>query len=67
MSHNPFTSVEQALRNNDDIQSESSTVEVEKSRVMVRDTDIGKGILEDIEDLEELLHCYRSGEIKEID
>ena len=67
MSHNPFTSVEQALRNNDDIQSESNMVEVERKRVMVRDTDIGKGILEDISDLEELLECYRSGEIKELD
>lgn len=67
MSHNPFTSVEQALRNNDDIESESNMVEVEKNRVMVRDTDIGKGILEDIRDLENLLECYRSGEIIEDD
>ena len=67
MSHNPFTSVEQALRNNDDIESESNMVEVEKNRVMVRDTDIGKGILEDIRDLEDLLECYRSGEIIEDD
>ncbi len=41
--------------------------EVENKRVMVRDTDIGKGILEDISDLEELLDYYRSGEIKELD
>ncbi len=67
MSHNPFTGVEQALIHNDDIESESNMVEVEKSRVMVRDTDIGKGILEDIKDLEELLMCYRTGEINELD
>ena len=67
MSHNPFTGVEQALIHNDDIESESNMVEVEKTRVMVRDTDIGKGILEDIKDLEELLMCYRTGEINELD
>lgn len=64
-SHHPFTSVEQALRNNEDIESETKMVEVEKDRVMVRDTDIGKGILEDIADLEMLLDYYRSGKIKE--
>ncbi len=65
-SHRPFTSVEEALKYNKDIESESSVVETEVSRVMVKDTDIGKKIKEDIEDLETLLECYRSGEIKEI-
>lgn len=57
-SHQPFESVYQALRKNKDIESDSKLIETEKSRVMVRDTDIGKRILEDIADLEKLLQNY---------
>lgn len=54
-AHQPFESVYHALRENKDIESDSKLVETEKSRVMVRDTDVGKHILEDIADLEKLL------------
>lgn len=64
-AHQPFESVRRALRENKDIESESQLIETEKARVMVRDTDIGKQIMEDIADLEMLLQGYRSGEIKE--
>lgn len=57
-SHQPFESVYQALRKNKDIESDSKLIETEKSRVMVRDTDVGKRILEDIADLEKLLQSY---------
>lgn len=57
-AHQPFESVYQALRKNKDIESDSSLVETEKSRVMVRDTDVGKELLEDIADLEKLLQSY---------
>lgn len=58
-AHTPFTSVEDALMNNTDIKSESEVVEKEVSRMLVRDTDIGKQLLEDISDLKELLEKYR--------
>ena len=58
-AHTPFTSVEDALMNNTDIKSESEVVEKEVSRMLVRDTDIGKQLLEDISDLKELLKIYR--------
>lgn len=54
-AHQPFSSVYKALRENKDIESDSYLVETEKSRVMVRDTDAGKRILEYITDLEKLL------------
>lgn len=57
-AHQPFESVYHALRDNKDIESDSRLIETEKSRVMVRDTDTGKQILEDIEDLETLLQNY---------
>ncbi len=64
-AHQPFENVYKALQENKDIESESQLIETEKVRVMVRDTDIGRQILEDITDLEKLLQGYRSGEIKE--
>ena len=59
MSHRPFESVEKAISENLDIKSDRNKFETKKNRLMVRDTDIGKKILEQIYDLEELLKIYR--------
>lgn len=61
-SHQPFQSVYAALTENKDIESKSELVETEKERLMVRDTDNGKKIKEDIEGLKMLLRAYRSGD-----
>ena len=61
-SHQPFQSVYAALTENKDIESKSELVETEKERLMVRDTDIGAKIKEDIEGLKMLLRAYRSGD-----
>lgn len=58
IEHQPFESVYQALQENKDIESESLVVETTKKRVMVKDTDIGKHIMEDISDLKKLLQSY---------
>ena len=63
-AHRPFDSVEEALRQNHDIGSQSQIVETEGRRVMVADTDDGVKIKADIEDLQHLLYLYRSGEIR---
>jgi len=60
-SHHPFESVEKVLLENKDIESDSEVFETEGSRVMVRDTDIGKRLAERITDLEMLLEAYREG------
>ena len=58
-AHTPFTSVEDALMNNTDIESESEIIEKDVYRMFVRDTDIGKRLQEDIADLKKLLDNYR--------
>ena len=63
-AHQPFESVHKALRENKDIESSSEIVETERERVMVKDTDNGKRISSDIQDLEKLLKAYREGEIE---
>lgn len=61
-SHQPFQSVYAALTENKDIESKSELVETEKERLMVRDTDSGKKIKEDIDGLKMLLQAYRNGD-----
>ncbi|RGY00674.1 fructose-1,6-bisphosphatase [Blautia sp. OF03-15BH] len=65
VAHDPFVSVEEAVRTESDIHSQSMLVERTFQRLTVADTDAGKEIQERIHDLEELLHAYRSGEITE--
>lgn len=64
-SHAPFESVEKVLNENSDIESRADQFEIEPYRVMVGDTDIGKNIARQIEDLNELLDAYREGAIPE--
>lgn len=63
-SHQPFQSVYAALTENKDIESKSELVETEKERLMVRDTDSGKKIKEDIDGLKMLLQAYRNGDFE---
>lgn len=60
-AHQPFESIAKVLEENKDIESTSNFFEVEPERVMVKDTDNGKEILQTISDLEKLLMAYRHG------
>ena len=61
-AHEPFESVDKAVRENIDIHSSSEIVETERRRVMVGDTDDGERIRSRITDLYELLELYHKGE-----
>ena len=52
------------MTENKDIESKSELVETEKERLMVRDTDTGKKIKEDIKGLKMLLRVYREGDLE---
>ena len=65
VSHEPFTSTEDAIVNEKDILSTTVVVEHKVNRKRVRDTDIGKSIEKEIEDLKLLLLAYKRGLIKE--
>lgn len=65
MAHRPFENLEKAISDNLDIQSDRNKFETKEKRMMVKNTDIGREIISQIFDLEELLKCYRLGEIKE--
>lgn len=65
VQHDPFTSKEQAVREGKDIKSTLQLVEMADHRMMVKDTDIGIELKQQIEDLHKLLYAYRSGILKE--
>ena len=65
VQHEPFTSAEEAIRNGTDIVSTIQLVELSQKRMRVRDTDKGRELLSQIDELSELLYAYRHGIIKE--
>lgn len=65
VEHEPFTTVEEAIRNGTDIVSTTKMVEQTSQRIRVRDTDKGKIIQSQIDELTELLYAFRHGIIKE--
>lgn len=64
-AHEPFESTESAIERESDIHSESVVVQRAAERKLVGDTDAGKDMKEQIEDLKILLEAYRSGRIAE--
>lgn len=65
VSHNPFTSAEEAIVNESDILSTTEVVEHKDKRKTVRDTDAGIKLQEEVDDLKLLLMAYKKGLIKE--
>lgn len=65
VKHEPFDSVEEAIRTGSDIISSKHIVEMTSHRMLVADTDIGKDLKQQVSDLQELLYAYRHGIIKE--
>ena len=65
VTHQPFTSVEDAVEREFDIVSTRRVVDQELKRMRVRETDVGCMLEEQVRDLKKLLHAYRSGKIAE--
>ena len=65
VKHDPFTSAEEAIRNGSDIVSTMEIVELSQHRMRVRDTDKGRELQSQINELIELLYAFRQGIIKE--
>ena len=65
VQHEPFTSTQEAILKGRDIKSSTQLVELSTKRMMVRDTDKGTELEQQISDLFGLLAAYRKGIIKE--
>ncbi len=65
VQHEPFTSADEAVKKGTDIISTNRLVELSSHRVRVRDTDRGKELTGQIQELRGLLYAYRHGLIKE--
>jgi fructose-1,6-bisphosphatase-3 len=64
VEHEQFESKDDAIRRETDIVSDTLTVENFERRMYVEDTDVGKGLKEEINDLTNLLNAYRNGIIE---
>lgn len=65
VAHKPFTTTENAIDDCYDIVSELVADDNIKGRVYIADTDTGVELKTRIEDLKELIECYKNGIIKE--
>jgi fructose-1,6-bisphosphatase-3 len=65
VSHQPFTTTEEAIQNETDILSTRKVIETEIKRKRVSDTDIGKELKQQVYDLKCLLEAYRKGYLNE--
>ncbi len=59
--HEPFSTAKDSIENQADLISEVSIIYTPKERIRVAQTDAGKEILEEIENLKELLSLYKEG------
>lgn len=65
VAYEPFTSTDDAIRNERDIHSVTEVVQKTSNRLSVRDTDEGKRMVKSIGELYDLLEAYRLGMIRE--
>lgn len=65
VSHEPFESMEKAIKEEKDILSSTVALQYSKERIRVMNTDIGIELMESINDLTRLLEAYQKGFIKE--
>jgi fructose-1,6-bisphosphatase-3 len=66
ISHEPFTSAEDAVLHGTDIVSTRDIVEFNRKRILISDTDEGLELSKKIQDLRDLLAAYRDGSICEV-
>ena len=59
-AHEPFDSIEKAIEQRSDIHSEVTVFETRENRLLVRDTDTGKELLDQLEGLQFLMENFRS-------
>ncbi len=64
-AHQPFESTQKAVSEELDIDSETEIIRTHPQRLRIKDTDQGRELQAQIEDLQALLHAYREGLIKE--
>ncbi len=65
VQHEPFESAKAVIEKGSDIQSVTVIREFISNRMLVKDTDNGKILVDQVEDLKNLLDAYRLGLIKE--
>eukprot|EP00818_Percolomonas_sp_WS_P007484 CAMPEP_0117447220 /NCGR_PEP_ID=MMETSP0759-20121206/6758_1 /TAXON_ID=63605 /ORGANISM="Percolomonas cosmopolitus, Strain WS" /LENGTH=672 /DNA_ID=CAMNT_0005239539 /DNA_START=32 /DNA_END=2050 /DNA_ORIENTATION=+ len=64
-THTHDFTAEEAIAREEDLHSQMKPLEKASKRQIIRNTDVGKELMEQISDLQELVHAYRSGHLQE--
>ena len=59
--HQPFESIDKAIKLNKDIIHSIENLKEYETRLLVKDTDIGKGIALNVSSLKDLIEAYKEG------
>ena len=65
IQHESFESMEQAVQSGSDIHSRIELQDFSDRRILIKDTDRGKELLQQVENLKALIFAYKTGMIKE--
>jgi len=65
VAHQPFSGREHAIRENTDIVSDSVVFERMEQRIKIAQTDVGRQLQTQIDDLRQLLQAYKAGAVTE--
>ena len=65
IEHEEFESRQQAIISGSDINARTLLQDFSGHRMLIRDTDLGKELLQQVDDLKRLLEAYNSGKVKE--
>lgn len=65
VAHEPFTSINDALRDEKDVHSHKILEEHVTQRKLVKNTDVGEELIESLKELQKLLDAYRKGILPE--
>lgn len=64
IAHQPFTSKDKAIYENEDVVHSISRLNPDAKQILVKQTDLGKKLQKNIDELLDLLKCYQEGIIK---
>ena len=63
--HEPFNSRQESIENESDIISKNYLIEQRTEQILIRDTEIGDELKEQIANLKRLIYAYNEGLVKE--
>ena len=65
VEHEPFCSRQESIENESDIISKNYLIEQRTEKILIRDTELGDELRDQIDSLKKLIYAYNEGLVKE--